>query len=1125
MPPVATAEAIIFAINAAIRLGRNAQRAYAKSLTSTKLVLPLPAFDREISPIVADTYFSDPDEITGGARFLPLIARLQELHKRSIGFGANDMLNAEEKEEYLDYYRKLFVSQQADRSATLSDDRINADDVATLLSIRQYRKGGRPGTSPLQILAGTLVEIGIDYFSQVPGALNTQSASGRAMKHFLGALDQIPFSDQEAMQQHAPTILPSLFIAAAESLAELSPQISGDPKIQSFVAAVGKDVGAELANRLAKLPPNQHDEAVQWGRLILRSAVSSSAQYVLSSPADWFDTNEGASKLIQSTGLVLLDEILQDPHKIDLGKAFNNETLDRVMQSAFGVIAEHPQLIQGDNGFRQIVSGVCQTLKNSSFNRPDYVPELMRLILENTGRHLRLFWQKPGEGPLPGPEQLYLLAMELILTELSRPSPNGWEPHLSKTQLLFIVEQLLNEVVLNPALIETEIQERPILSEMVRITLDALSTVASDQRLSADTFQWLLQLNLRVVAASPQVLRRIHWTDDAHEEAILQQVLSLAFTYVFQRNPVSPAERIQLLTDLLDYIMEVIISKHPDERGLLLVQIILFDSPGVDFTGGFNRQLANALLDASLDTLGAHPELISSKEGLAQVIAGVARALDASSFKKADILPELVRLVLENTALNAQLVLKADTHESRFLLVVFVQELLLALSNKENPDEVWQPQLSPAEAMGIIERLVEEIILHPEWLTPNEAGQLLLQDVLSAVFGALKKMRPGEKLPPQALEGLILLALQAAITSRAVLRKIHWGSDTQERAILERALALLVGFVYQGAGVPPQQRTQRLAELADYILDTLLIAYPDERALLLLDLILFENNGIDYSRPFDAAMAQDLVDSLLEVVAAHPELISQQEVFRSILAQTAGALSAAKLPFTELLPELIRLMLRYSAAHSSQLLQVSAGSPRLLLATILEQVLLAITVPPKRGRWSPSLNATQILDIVDTVLAETVRHPQWLGNKKFIQITIEAIWTAMGEIRSGQELPYATIRLLVSSALAAVASRQQLILTIIQPDGSRSQLALQYSVGTLMITLYNDQQGKPASWALTQTDAINAIITHYLARLALGPTDQATIDHTHAQVLDAVDKLNNNLNFVLDDLLTQLDQV
>ena len=34
-----TAEAIVFAINSAIRLGSNAQRAYAKSLTSKSIVL------------------------------------------------------------------------------------------------------------------------------------------------------------------------------------------------------------------------------------------------------------------------------------------------------------------------------------------------------------------------------------------------------------------------------------------------------------------------------------------------------------------------------------------------------------------------------------------------------------------------------------------------------------------------------------------------------------------------------------------------------------------------------------------------------------------------------------------------------------------------------------------------------------------------------------------------------------------------------------------------------------------------------------------------------------------------------------------------------------------------------
>lgn len=1127
MPPTIAAQAIIFAINAAIRLGRNAQRAYAKSITSSKLMLPVPAFDAGSSAIVADTYFSDEDPQRGGARFLPLFDRLQELHRRSAGFGANDMLTAEEEKEYLEYYQTLAAAQAQDQdgATAFSDNRLNPDEWANLLAIRQYAKGKELGTSPLRMMAGALVEIGIDYFSQVPGALNVKSASGRAMHQFLEALDQIPFSDKEAMEKYAPSILPSLFIASAEALADLSPQLSGDPKIQMFIARVGQGIGADLAARLRDFDPARQEEAIQWGRLILRSSVANAGHYVLDRPSDWFDTNGAASELIKSTGLVLLEEILHDPNRIDLARGFNHDTLDRLTRTAFGVIAEHPQLIQGDNGFRQIIRGVCQVLKNTSFNRPDYVPELARLILEHTAMHLRLFWQKEGEAPPQGVEQLYLLALELILTELSRPTPNGWRPHLSKGQLLGMVERLLDEVVRNPALIESEIEEQTLLASVVRITIDALSTVAADQRLTPDTFRWLLEINLRTIAASPQVLRRIRWADDDQEEAILQRILSLAFSFVFRHNPVDPAGRIRLLTELLDYIMEVIVARHPDEKALLLVQIILFDSPGVDYTGGFKRKLANALVDAALDALGAHPELISDREGLAQVISGVARALDASSFKRADILPELVRLVMENTALNAQLVLKAGPEDSRFLLVVFVRELLLALSHKDHIDDLWQPDLTPDELMQIVERMVEAIIEHPEWITPDEGGQLLLQDVLQAVMDALRRLPPGVKLAPRALEGLLLLALRAAVTSRAVLRKLRWGSDELERTLLERALDLVVGFVYHGAGVPPEHRRQRLAELMEYVLETLLLAYPDERGLLLLDLILFEHSGIDYSRPFDEQTAQQLIDSALAVVAAHPDLVSQNDTLKAIMSQTAAALHEAQLPLNEMLPETARLMLRYAAAHSRHLLQVSANSPRLLLAIALEQTLLAITQPPKRGRWSPRLSEAQILDIVDMVLAETVRHPLWLGNKKLIQVTLEAIWTAMGEIRTGQALPYATIRLLVGEALAAVATRQHLVINIIEPDGSKRQLALQYAMGNLFITLYNEQQGTAGAWTLTQTDAINAIVTHYLARLALGPTDQETIDKTHACVVEALDKLNNNKNFILEDLLAQLGQV
>ncbi|MEO0877248.1 MAG: hypothetical protein AAFY48_21835, partial [Bacteroidota bacterium] len=77
-----TAEAIIFAINSAIRLGRNAQRAYAKSLTSKSIVLPLPRFSGTPNAFTAQSFFDNEDERTGGAQYLSKMERLKDVHER-----------------------------------------------------------------------------------------------------------------------------------------------------------------------------------------------------------------------------------------------------------------------------------------------------------------------------------------------------------------------------------------------------------------------------------------------------------------------------------------------------------------------------------------------------------------------------------------------------------------------------------------------------------------------------------------------------------------------------------------------------------------------------------------------------------------------------------------------------------------------------------------------------------------------------------------------------------------------------------------------------------------------------------------------------------------------------------
>lgn len=1391
-----TAEAIIFAINSAIRLGRNAQRAYAKSLTSQKIVLPLPKSDGEPNGFAAQSFFDNTDERTGGAQYLARMERLADVHERfkSVDPAVKPPSN-KEVDRYVAAYLQLSALLEAENNAGfqdgLDDRRINADELVTLLSIRQYTHDDAKHTNPLQMVAGTIVEIGIDYFNRIPGALNEQSATGRALKHFLKAFDQLEFSDNSALRQQSRKIVPQLFIAAAETLSDLGQKATNDPKIQAFVQAAGKGIAEDLFARLSDIADSDNqEEAVNWGRFLLRSTVANAGSYVFASPRTFFDTNSGASALIQSTSTVLLDAILQDPDKLDIKGGLNADTLDRLLQTSFQVIAEHPQLIHNKNGFQEIVVGVSSALKDYDFRRPDLFPELVRLVLEQTGQNLLLFRQQSGDTG-PGSQDgkdLLLTALRLILEELSQPVPDGkWKPRLSKSQLLLITEQLLDQVVANPAWIEREVEGRPLLASVIRTTIDGLALIPADERLNADTFEWLLQLNLRTVAANELVLQKIKWSEDGEEEAVLQQALSLIFAFVFDKNTTTPGDRYELLAELIDYILDVIVSRHPDKKGILLVDFVLSANNGIDYSGGLNRDVANALLDVALDTLAAHPELIGRKEALGEIVAGVAGALNVSSFKEADILVELVRLSLENTALNAGLIVNAESDEPGYLLVIFIRELLLALSHKDNAEDQWQPQLTPTEALVIVDRLVEELIAHPEWLVKGPDGQLVFHDVMVAVRSAFRNIPAGTPLTPDLIEHLMALAIHATVTSQAVLDKISWGTDAEERSILERALALVSTFVFTELRVSGTERMERLAEMIEYILEVILIYHPNRKGLILVEMILFGEDDIDYSLGFDDALLTDLIESGLRVIEQHPDLVSnetavqaiisdlagsldagdfrqkgvlpdlvrlalettalnanlvvkaeageprflvvialqelltrlaqtdaegrwhpqlngddlfllaealldevvenphwiistnqaqptvwqqvvqavldalallpdgtrlspstlenlivlslqtaatspqilakvkwgsgdvekaileqmlglvisyvyppdseasperlerflelldfildviveqhpdkrglllvqllvfdsevdltqgfnealaeelieaglsamdnhpelvaQEEVFQKILRDTARALRASKTSIQHLFPEFIRLVLFYGAGHLERLMRLSPNSPRILLAVALEQVLRVLTQPPSRGRWRPSLSDEQLLEIVEIVLARVIERPEWVNSDKLIQTTLEAVYLSVGELKRGQSLPFETISFLVSTALEAVGTRQHLVLGFVDSDGDEQQVVLRYTLSGLFVELYDENDNTAGAWTLTETDTLHTLITAMLLRLVAGPADQDIADQLLGKIREAVQQINNNAAFALEELLDEIEGI
>ena len=144
-----TAEAIVFAINSAIKLSGAIQKAYAQSLRSKQLLLPLPDFDPNIKPLTVKAFFNGE-----GSEFLEKIDRLNQLHQNALESNLED----NEWKVYRGYYDIFFHCIHG------KAHELDVNDYVNLFRIRQWEKGSKnvPRTSVLQLVAGNLVELGID---------------------------------------------------------------------------------------------------------------------------------------------------------------------------------------------------------------------------------------------------------------------------------------------------------------------------------------------------------------------------------------------------------------------------------------------------------------------------------------------------------------------------------------------------------------------------------------------------------------------------------------------------------------------------------------------------------------------------------------------------------------------------------------------------------------------------------------------------------------------------------------------------------------------------------------------------------------------------------------------------
>jgi hypothetical protein len=88
---------------------------------------------------------------------------------------------------------------------------------------------------------------------------------------------------------------------------------------------------------------------------------------------------------------------------------------------------------------------------------------------------------------------------------------------------------------------------------------------------------------------------------------------------------------------------------------------------------------------------------------------------------------------------------------------------------------------------------------------------------------------------------------------------------------------------------------------------------------------------------------------------------------------------------------------------------------------------------------------------------------------------------------------------------------------------SGGQLLLEFSLEQLIVKLYDEEDHPIAAWTLTQVPNINAIIEAFFSGLSESAIAESFIEEALALIEEAVETLENNEGFLLEDLLIRLE--
>jgi hypothetical protein len=314
---------VMFAIQAGVALGRKTYDVLVESTQAAPLLLPLGSLAGSVQEADAVLFFNRPENralVEGGGPY----------H----GLSREQLVVA-----------CATVRQVGDRLGDAGPSA--AETIRALHAFDQHRRAFGP-RSPWQRIAGTVVEIGIDYFVANPQAMGRDSPSRRIVLAFLAGIRDVPFAEGDPV-----TVVGDTLLAGLRVLGDDATLVADDARLQALLGGVTASLAADLRTA-ASLGERQRREDL-FRRVtagLLRGGADAVAGHV-----DLFVRGRGqGGDVVRSAVTGVLAGVR------DRDDLFSNEALAALVRTALGAVAGHATLLADDRLVRAVIERTVAAL-------------------------------------------------------------------------------------------------------------------------------------------------------------------------------------------------------------------------------------------------------------------------------------------------------------------------------------------------------------------------------------------------------------------------------------------------------------------------------------------------------------------------------------------------------------------------------------------------------------------------------------------------------------------------------------------------------------------------------------------------------------------------------------------